>query len=128
MKRLIVLGIYLCVCSCHEKTDPRIFGLWEVKNRFYHAIYQIKESDGKIVGEVRSYDDGTTSYTWDSTRPKYIIHDLKPKDGQYVDAITGATPKPENINLKLRVKHEDTLQATLFIHNHPTPEIWVRKK
>lgn len=128
MKKLIIAIIVLSYCACGEPVNPDVFGTWSAENRYYKADYQIREVGGKVVGEIIKYNDGTTRYKWEDDNPKYVFQNLKSKDGLLVDAISGASTKAENKNLELRMLHQDTIDATIFINNHPTSESWIRIK
>lgn len=123
---MITILICITLLSCGSNIDERIYGDWEVSNRFYQANYRVDNVDDKIMGKVLSYNDGTMKYKWDDKNPKYIFQNLKQKDTLLVDAISGATAKAENRNIEIQILHEDTLSTTIFINNHPQLEIWTR--
>ncbi len=124
----LIMLLCLSFLSCMDKKDLRILGDWRVNNRFYQASYQIANTNGKLVGKVMQYNDGTTKYQWDNKNPRYLFKNLTSKDGVFVDGYSGATMKTDGFKIQIQVLHEDTLNTTLFTNHHPTSEIWIRKK
>jgi len=128
MNKWITIIICVACISCHETVDKLILDDWIVKTRFYQATYQIIEQEGKIVGRILNYDDGTTQYSWDNEHPKYIFQNLKAKDGKLIDAVSGATTKTDKYQIEIQIKDKDTLHTISSFHNHSISEQWIRKK
>lgn len=122
------LILIISLCSCYRQYND-IKGEWKVNSKFYHATYQIIEEDDNLNGLVLYYNDGTTKYTYDGTKRRYVFTGLKKEKNQYVDGISGATSKnstPKSIEIKS--KSEDTLEVTTYIMDKPLLEIWTRKQ
>ncbi len=125
MKKSLV-GVFLFLISCSSQIDHRVLGTWKVQSTFYKAIYKIEKQHTKLIGKVLYYNDDTTILKKTNTDKDIFIKNLEYKNEVYVDAISGAT-KTNSKNLKIKVKHKDTLEVTSYISNKPLVEIWIRK-
>ncbi|MEX0273660.1 MAG: hypothetical protein AB3N16_04705 [Flavobacteriaceae bacterium] len=97
-------------------------------SRFHKATYRIANIDGKVVGKVMGYDDGTTRYHWSSDQPLYIFQDLETGNGIFVDGFSGATTQSGGNKIEIKVIHTDSLHVEFHFNDHPMSEIWTRKK
>ncbi len=111
--------------GCSTQIDKRILGIWNVQSNFYKATYKIEKKGKKIIGKLLYYNDDTTVLHETNTDKDIFLHDLKYKNGVYVDAISGATTTK---NLTIKIKHQDTLEVTSYIIHKPLIEIWTRKQ
>ena len=60
------------------------------------------------------------------TNKDIFLHEIKQKDGLYIDAISGATITKKELVIKQ--KNEDTLEVTTYIRNKPLKELWIKKR
>ena len=127
MKYLIIITIFISLWACSQQIDDTIFGTWIVDNKYYNATFKIFEEKRKIKGQVIQYNDGTSKYSLDEKKPRYIFHDLNYKDSTFVDGISGATAKDKAPNIAIKVLHTDTLEVTNYINGHRSMERWIRK-
>lgn len=126
MKNLLLLFSVLFL-SCTTKIDERILGKWQVQSSFYKAIYKIEKQNKKLVGKVLYYNDDTTVLHETKTDKDIFLKDLKFKNNQFIDAVSGAT-KTIQKSTSIKVKHKDTLQVTSYVMKKPSIEIWTRKQ
>lgn len=109
-----------------SKPEKQLMGHWIQSSVFCDAEYKICREDGDLVGRIISYDDGTTSFhDSHSKRPWYVFKNLDYSDGQFVDGVSGATQKYNQ--LTIRTLNSDSLEVTYNDSKHPFSEIWVRK-
>lgn len=112
--------------TCCSSTDEHILGVWNVKSDFYTATYSIEKQGKKIIGKLLYYNDNTRILQETGTAKDIVFHNLKSKNGVFVDAISGATRKAKT-GIEIKIKHQDTLEVTTYIHKKPLKEFWVRK-
>lgn len=126
MKRYL-FGLLIFLIGCSTQIDERILGIWNVQSSFYKATYKIEKQANKLVGKVIYYNDDTTIIRETGTDKDIFLNNLTYKDDTFVDAISGAT-QTNSDNLKIKIKHKDTLEVTSYIMHKPLIEIWVRKQ
>ncbi|WP_299122029.1 hypothetical protein [uncultured Tenacibaculum sp.] len=126
MKRYL-FGLLIFLIGCSTRIDERILGIWNVQSSFYKATYKIEKQANKLVGKVIYYNDDTTIIRETGTDKDIFLNNLTYKDDTFVDAISGAT-QTNSDNLKIKIKHKDTLEVTSYIMHKPLIEIWVRKQ
>ncbi|KAB1155276.1 MULTISPECIES: DUF2147 domain-containing protein [Tenacibaculum] len=126
MKRYL-FGLLIFLIGCSTQIDERILGIWDVQSSFYKATYKIEKQANKLVGKVIYYNDDTTIIRETGTDKDIFLNNLTYKDDTFVDAISGAT-QTNSDNLKIKIKHKDTLEVTSYIMHKPLIEIWVRKQ
>ncbi len=108
-----------------SNTGDSIVGVWEVKNEYYMAIYEIIKYDDQYFGKVHYYNDGTTEYTGNNNEEDYFLEDVFYNDGKYS---TGKMYMPDgsHYQVKFTLKGDDlTVQITL--EGEPYSETWKRK-
>ena len=125
---LKVTILLLVMISCTDK-NQELLGVWNVESSFYSATYNILEEDGDLKALALYYDDGTTHFKYQEgkTKKMYLFENLKFKNHNYVDAISGATKKANPEQLTLKVLDKDTLSVTTYIMHKPLTEKWIRK-
>ncbi|WP_420551374.1 hypothetical protein [Tenacibaculum aiptasiae] len=126
MKRYL-FGLLIFLIGCSTQIDERILGIWNVQSSFYKATYKIEKQANKLIGKVIYYNDDTTIIRETGTDKDIFLNNLTYKDDTFVDAISGAT-QTNSDNLKIKIKHKDTLEVTSYIMHKPLIEIWVRKQ
>lgn len=125
MKKVIFLITVLTLSSCVNK-PKELIGIWHVKTPYHRAIYSIEEYNNKIVGKVNYYNDDTFVYQKTGTEKDIFLHKIERKKNIYVDAVSGATITNKNLIIKL--KNQDTLEVTKYIHKKPLKEFWIKKQ
>lgn len=113
----------LSLNSCAQ--DQRIEGVWDVKNNYYQAVYEIEENENKYYGKVHYYNDGTTAYKGDNKEKDYFLTDIEFKDGKYINGKM-YLPDGSFYNVIFTLKNENTLEVLMTIENQPYTEIWTR--
>ncbi len=71
------------------------------------------------------YDDGTTILKATHSDQDIYIPSLHYKDGEYIDAVSGATQQTPSIRIKIR--NTDSLDVTKYVMHNPIKEYWTRK-
>ena len=125
--RKYLFGLLIFLIGCSTQIDERILGIWNVKSSFYKATYKIEKLDKNLVGKVIYYNDDTTIIKETGSNKDIFLKNITYKNDVFVDAISGAT-QTNSENLKIKIKHKDTLEVTSYIMHKPLIEIWVRKQ
>ena len=114
--------------GCHNN-GGELIGDWKVISNFHKTTCRIQEVEGSLKGLILQSDDGTTQYQYDGIKPqRFLFENLKKRNNQYIDAVSGATTKDgETPSLSIEVKNMDTLMVTTYSLNRPLTEIWTRK-
>ncbi len=124
-KTLYVLLIFLIsYTSCSQNKDS-ITGVWNVKNDYYQAIYEIVESKGKFFGKIHYYNDGKSEYESNNKKEDYFLTDLEKKDEKYIN---GKMYMPDGSFYKVifTFKNKDTMEALITVEGNPYKEVWKR--
>ena len=124
MKKLIGILILLLTISCSSDADKRVIGTWHTQSKYYQGTFKIEEKNDKMIAKVLYYNDGTTILKETGTEQDVFVNDLKYKNKQYVDAVSGATA---TYKIAITVVHKDTLSVTNYIQGQPLQELWTRK-
>jgi len=119
---IILLGV-LSLNSCAQKAT--IVGVWEVKNDYYEAVYEIVEQDSKFFGKVHYYNDGTTTYEGKNEEEDYFLKDIEYKDGKYMNGKM-YMPNGSFYQVNFTLRDKNTLQALMTVEEQPYTEIWTR--
>ena len=123
MKYIITVSILISLFACRQKVDNTIFGTWHFQSKYYTGTFKIIEEQNTIKGQVLNYDDGTSKYKWNDENPKYIFQNLKYKNNQFIDGISGATKKASmSPAITIKILHQDTLEVV----NNYSVEKWIR--
>ena len=118
-----LLFFTITLTSCAQK-DP-IIGVWDVKNDYYQAVYEIVEYKGEFVGKVHYYNDGTTEYKGNNKKEDYFLTDIEPKDGKYINGKM-YLPDGSFYNVIFTLKNENALEVLMTVENKPYKETWTR--
>lgn len=103
-----------------------IIGVWEVKNDYYQAIYEIVKHDNQYFGKVHYYNDGKTEVKAQNNQNDYFLDGLFFNDGKYS---TATMYMPNGNKLKVIFNLEgNELTAEMTIEGHPYQEVWKRKE
>ena len=124
LKYIFVLLLFInSLTSCAQ--EDKIIGVWDVKNDYYQAIYEIIEHKGKFYGKAHYYNDGTTEYKGDNKKEDYFLTDVEKLDGKYINGkmylLDGSF-----YNVIFTLKNENTLEALMTVEKQPYTETWTR--
>ena len=120
---LTFLFFTLTLTSCAQQ--DKIVGVWDVKNDYYQAVYEIVENDGKFFGKVHYYNDGETEYKGDNKKEDYFLTDVEAKDGKYINGKM-YLPDGSFYNVIFTLKTENTIEALMTVEKKPYKETWKR--
>ena len=121
---IFILSLTLTFQSCAQNDDP-IIGVWDVKNEYYQAIYEIVAYKGKFYGKAHYYNDGETEYKGDNKKEDYFLTDLELKDGKYINGKM-YIPDGSYYNVIFTLKDKNTLKAAMTVEGQPYTETWTR--
>ncbi|BDS15311.1 hypothetical protein [Aureispira anguillae] len=125
MKKMIIF-LLLTIIAC-SKQEQTLVGVWQVSNSFYRANYQIVAKRNGFTGKILYYNDGTSQYTKNDQLT--LFKGLTFQDSVYVDGISGATSSSNTSRtICIKIKSQDTLEATTYVMAHPVTELWIRQK
>ena len=113
--------------SANKKLEQKIVGVWEVKNDYYEATYEIEALKGKYVGKVHYYKDDSTEYKGKNTEDDYFLNNVIYKNGKYINGKM-FLPDGSNYNVTFKLKNDNALEAKMTIEGQPYSEIWNRKR
>ena len=126
MKNTIYIAFLILIgfTSCAQNNDP-IIGIWDVKNVYYQATYEIVEHEGKFFGKVHYYNDGKSEYKGDNKKEDYFLTDVEKQNGKY---IKGKMYMPDGsfYNVVFTLKNDNTLEAKMTVDGQPYTENWKR--
>ncbi|WP_296386712.1 DUF2147 domain-containing protein [Winogradskyella sp.] len=123
IKIISLLIITITFNACAQQDN--IIGVWDVKNDYYQAIYEIVENDNKFFGKVHYYNDGTTEYKGDNKKEDYFLTNVELKDGKYINGKM-YLPDGSFYNVIFTLKDKNTLEALMTVEKLPYTEIWTR--
>lgn len=121
---ITLLVFFLSLTSCAQSND-KIIGVWDVKNDYYQAIYEIVESKGKFFGKVHYYNDGKTEYKGNDKKEDYFLTDVELKDGKYINGKMYLTDG-SFYKVIFTLKDENTLEALMTVQGQPYKETWTK--
>ncbi len=119
----ILIFFTVTVTSCAQK--DKIIGVWDVKNEYYQAVYEIVEHEDKFFGKVHYYNDGTTEYKGDSKKEDYFLTDIELQNGKYINGKM-YLPDGSFYNVIFTLKNDNTLEASMTVDKQPYTETWTR--
>ena len=124
IKSIVVLILFsLSIASCAQ--EDAIIGVWDVKNQYNEAIYEIVEYQGKFFGKTHYYNDGKTEYKGNSKKEDYFLTDVEKIDGKYINGKM-YTPDGRFYQVIFSFKNDNTLEAKMTVDDQPYTETWVR--
>lgn len=103
-----------------------IVGIWEVKNDFYMAVYEIQKYKGKYVGLVHYYNDGKEEVKGDGGKDYYFMENVTYHNGNYQNGKMHM-PDGSKYDVSFVLKNDNHLEAKMKIEGQPYTEIWKRK-
>lgn len=103
-----------------------IIGVYEVKNDYYMAVYEIEKYKGKYVGKVHYYNDGETEYEGQGKEKDYFLSEVTYTDGRYTG---GKMYLPDGSYYEvIFLLKGNNLEARMTVQGQPYTETWKRKK
>ena len=128
-KVVITILLLLFTISCSQQEDVLV-GIWKFEGDYHRATYEIIEEGNGFVGKVIHYDDGTSRYT--SKDKRICFEGLVKQDSIYIDGVSGASSSTKTTEkgrtICIKVKSQDSLEATTYIRGRPLKEWWIRQK
>jgi hypothetical protein len=128
-KTSTIILLLLIVMSCSKQADILV-GTWKFEGDYHRATYEITEKGNGFVGKVIHYDDGTSRYT--SKDELICFEGLVKQDSIYVDGVSGASSSTKETKkgrtICIKVKSQDSLEATTYVSGQPLKEWWIRQK
>lgn len=109
-----------------NKAD-KIIGVWEVKNDYYMAIYEVEKYQDKYIGKIHYYNDGKTEYKGKNTKNDYFLDDVAYENGMYKNGKM-YIPDGSNYQVVFNLKNNDELEVKMTVQGSPYTEIWKRQK
>ena len=122
--QITLIGLIFSLTSCAQSND-KIIGVWDVKNDYYQAIFEIVENDNKFFGKVHYYNDGKEEYKGDNKKEDYFLTDIESKDEKYINGKM-YLPDGSFYNVIFTLKDENTLEALMTVEKQPYTETWTR--
>jgi len=124
VKSIIVLILFsLSLVSCAQ--DDPIIGVWNVKNEYNEAIYEIVEYQGKFFGKIHYYNNGKTEYKGDNNKEDYFLTDVELIENEYTNGKM-YMPDGRYYQVLFELKNNNTLLVKMTIQGEPYTETWVR--
>lgn len=109
-----------------NKKGDSIIGIWEVKNQYYMAIYEIVKYKNQYYGKIHYYNDGKDEYKGKNSKEDYFLEDVSYVNGKYT---IGKMHMPDGSNYQVKFSlKKDELHILMTVDGHPYKEIWKRKK
>ncbi|MDC1162321.1 DUF2147 domain-containing protein [Tenacibaculum sp.] len=125
MKQLFLIVFSLAMFTSCAQNNDKIIGVWNVKNGYYQAIYEIVAYKGKFFGKMHYYNDGSKEYKRENKKKDYFLTDVEKNGKKYVN---GKMYLPDGSFYKVifMLKNENTLEALMTVDGEPYKEIWKR--
>ena len=101
-----------------------LIGVWEVKNDYYMAIFEIIKYDEQFFGKIHYYNDGETEIKAKNNKDDYFLDGIYYKDGKYSN---GKMYMPDGTYYEINIKlHGDELTVKMTIDGEAYSEVWKR--
>ncbi len=125
MKKITILLLFtINLIACAQNTD-KIVGVWEVKNDYYQAVYEIVEDKGIFFGKIHYYNDGTNEYKGTNKKKDYFLTDLEKKGKKYINGKM-YLPDGSYYNAIFTLKNDNSLEVLMTVDKQPYKETWKR--
>ncbi len=125
MKKITILLLFtISLIACAQKTD-KIIGVWDVKNDYYQAVYEIVEDKGIFFGKIHYYNDGAKEYKGTNTKKDYFLTDVEKKGKKYINGKM-YMPDGSYYNAIFTLKDDNSLEVLMTVDKQPYKEIWKR--
>lgn len=125
MKQLFLIVFSLTMFTSCAQSSDKIIGVWDVKNDYYQAIYEIVEYKGKFFGKIHYYNDGTSEYKGNNKKEDYFLTDVEKNGKKYTN---GKMYLPDGSFYKVifTLKNENTIEVLMTVEGMPYKEVWKR--
>lgn len=110
-----------------ENKADKIIGVWEVKNDYYMAIYEVEKYQDKYIGKIHYYNDGKTEYKGKNAKDDYFLDGVTYENGIYKNGKM-YMPDGSNYQVIFNLKNNDELEVKMTVQGSPYTEIWKRQK
>lgn len=110
----------------NESKIDNIIGIWEVKNDYYMAVYEIERYKNQYIGKIHYYNDGKTEHKGKNNKNDYFLEKVSYEKGIYKGNIYMSDGKKSQVIFRL--KNKDEIEAKMSIQGSPYVEIWKRQK
>ncbi len=121
---LTLIIVIITFNSCAQ--DNKIIGVWDVKNDYYQAVYEIEPFESKFIGKIHYYNDGETEYTGKNKKEDYFLTDIEAKDGIYINGKM-YLPDGSYYEVIFRMIDANTLEAGMTVQGQLYTETWKRQ-
>lgn len=115
----------------NDKNTPtkadKIIGVWEVKNEYYMAIYEVEKHQDKYIGKIHYYNDGKTEYRGKNAKEDYFLDGVTYENGMYKNGKM-YMPYGSNYQVIFKLKSNDELDVKMTVQGSPYTEIWKRQE
>lgn len=125
MKQLFLIVFSLTMFTSCAQNNDKIIGIWDVKNDYYQAIYEIVEYKGKFFGKIHYYIDGTLEHKGKNKKEDYFLTDIE-KNGKKYENGKMYLPDGSFYKVIFTLKNENTLEALMTVEEMPYKEVWKR--
>lgn len=103
-----------------------IIGVWEVKNDYYMAIYEIIKYDDQYFGKIHYYNDGSTEIKAQNDENDYFLDGVVYKNGTFS---SGTIYTPDGKSNKIEIDFKgDEIHISMTIDGSAYKETWKRKR
>lgn len=126
MRLLLTFILAINLVSCAQKND-KIIGVWEVKNEYYQAVYEIVEYRGKFFGKIHYYNDGKLEYQGKNKKRDYFLTDVE-KQGKTYNNGKMYLPDGSYYEVIFTLKDDNKLKALMTVEGKPYKEVWTKGK
>ena len=111
-----------------DQSNPgdSILGVWEVKNDYYMAIYEIVKYENQYFGKIHYYNDGKEEYEGNNNKEDYFLEGFTFQDNHYTPAKM-FMPDSTSYQVKFTLKG-DELISQMTVQGQAYKEVWKRKK
>ena len=129
MKRIkiksIIIFISLLSLSCTKDTN-QIIGIWQVKNEYVEARYEMIEYGNYYFGKIHYYNDGNVEYKGSNKEEDYFISDVAFKDSTYVNGYM-QYPDGKTSSINFDFIDHNNIKVTTNYDGQAYSEIWKRE-
>lgn len=80
---LLIALFFSCRVAAKAMPGDAILGMWEVKNEYYTAVYEIIRDQNQYFGKVHYYNDGDTVIIARKNKNDYMLEGVYYKDSTY---------------------------------------------
>jgi hypothetical protein len=112
--------------NAESNKGDSIIGIWEVKNDYYVAIYEIIKYKEQYFGKIHYYNDGEKEIKAQRSEDDYFLDGVFYKDDKFT---SGKMYLQDGSQIQVGFSlNKDELTAKMIIDGQPYKEIWKRKR